>query len=54
MYQGFPREYKYTLGQDMKRDSISFDVHGGFGKMYQLFGNDMNKIINELNEVLAT
>jgi len=20
--QGFPREYKYTLGQDMKRDAI--------------------------------
>ena len=26
---------------------------GGKGKMYQLFGNDMNEIINELNEVLA-
>ena len=26
---------------------------GGIGKMYQLFGNEMNEIINELNEVLA-
>ncbi len=26
---------------------------GGRGKMFQLFGNDMNKIIEELNEVLA-
>ena len=34
-------------------DSIPFDAKGGRGKMYQLFGNDMNEIINELNEVLA-
>jgi len=26
---------------------------GGRGKMYQLFGNEMNEIIKELNEVLA-
>jgi len=26
---------------------------GGRGKMNQLFGNEMNEIINELNEVLA-
>ena len=30
-----------------------FDAKGGKGKMYQLFGNDMAAIINELNEVLA-
>jgi type I restriction enzyme R subunit len=30
-----------------------FDAKGGKGKMYQLFGNQMNKIIDELNEVLA-
>ncbi len=34
-------------------DYTPFDSKGGLGKMYQLFGNDMNEIINELNEVLA-
>lgn len=29
------------------------DEKGGRGKMYQLFGAEMNDIINELNEVLA-
>ncbi|WP_178989032.1 type I restriction-modification enzyme R subunit C-terminal domain-containing protein [Winogradskyella schleiferi] len=30
-----------------------FDAKGGKGKMYQLFGNQINDIINELNEVMA-
>ncbi|NPE28345.1 DEAD/DEAH box helicase family protein [Methanococcoides sp. SA1] len=34
-------------------DYTPFDAEGGRGKMYQLFGDDMNEIINELNEVLA-
>lgn len=34
-------------------DYNPFDVHGGRGKMYQLFGNEMQTIINELNEALA-
>ena len=34
-------------------DYTPFDAKGGRGKMYQLFGNQMNDIINELNEVLA-
>lgn len=34
-------------------DYTPFDSQGGRGKMYQLFGNEMNEIINELNEVLA-
>ena len=34
-------------------DFTPFDGQGGRGKMYQLFGNEMNEIINELNEVLA-
>lgn len=34
-------------------DYTPFDVHSGRGKMYQLFGNEMEQIINELNEVLA-
>ncbi len=29
------------------------DAKGGKGKMYQLFGKEMNEIIEELNEVLA-
>lgn len=34
-------------------DYTPFDEKGGRGKMYQLFGVEMNDIINELNEVLA-
>lgn len=34
-------------------DYNPFDAHGGKGKMYQLFGKEMNTIIDELNEVLA-
>jgi type I restriction enzyme R subunit len=34
-------------------DYTPFDSKGGRGKMHQLFGNEMNDIINELNEVLA-
>lgn len=30
-----------------------FDAHGGMGKMYKLFGDDMDSLINELNEALA-
>jgi type I restriction enzyme R subunit len=30
-----------------------FDAAGGKGKMWQLFGEQMDEIINELNEVLA-
>ena len=34
-------------------DYTPFDAQGGRGKMYQLFGDQMDGIINELNEVLA-
>nr|WP_283162199.1 type I restriction-modification enzyme R subunit C-terminal domain-containing protein [Elizabethkingia ursingii] len=34
-------------------DYTPFDSKGGRGKMYQLFGNEMDSIINELNEALA-
>mgnify|MGYP001300971001 FL=1 len=34
-------------------DYTPFDSQGGKGKMFKLFGNKMNDIINELNEVLA-
>jgi len=34
-------------------DYTPFDAEGGKGKMWQLFGEGMNDIINELNEALA-
>jgi type I restriction enzyme, R subunit len=34
-------------------DMSPFDAQGGLGKMYQLFGADMDQLIDELNEVLV-
>lgn len=34
-------------------DYTHFDAQGGRGRMYQLFGDEMKKIIEELNEVLV-
>ena len=34
-------------------DFTPFDAEGGRGRMYQLFGEEMDGIIDELNEVLA-
>lgn len=34
-------------------DYTPFDAKGGRGKMYQLFGDEMEEILDELNEVLA-
>jgi type I restriction enzyme, R subunit len=34
-------------------DYTPFDAEGGLGKMYQLFGDGMNEIIDEMNEALA-
>jgi type I restriction enzyme R subunit len=34
-------------------DYTPFDAIGGKGKMWQLFGEDCDRIIEELNEVLA-
>jgi len=34
-------------------DYTPFDSQGGRGKMYQLFGDTMDEIINEMNEVLV-
>jgi type I restriction enzyme, R subunit len=34
-------------------DYTPFDAQGGIGKMHQLFGEDMNSIIQELNEALV-
>ena len=30
-----------------------FDAQGGLGRMYQLFGDQMDNVINEMNEALA-
>ncbi|MGB9940190.1 DEAD/DEAH box helicase family protein [Methanosarcina sp.] len=35
-------------------DYNPFDTLGGRGRMYQLFGDEMNMVISELNEALAT
>jgi len=40
----------------LERDDLDlapFDASGGLGKMWQLFGEDMDRIIDEINEVLA-
>ncbi|RLC11423.1 MAG: hypothetical protein DRH43_04160 [Deltaproteobacteria bacterium] len=40
----------------LERDDLElapFDANGGLGKMWQLFGEDMDRIIDEMNEVLA-
>ncbi|MCI5059846.1 MAG: DEAD/DEAH box helicase family protein [Alphaproteobacteria bacterium] len=40
----------------IERDALElspFDAHGGMGKMYKLFGDEMDSLINELNEALA-
>jgi type I restriction enzyme R subunit len=34
-------------------DYTPFDAKGGRGKMWQLFGDEMENIINEMNEALA-
>lgn len=34
-------------------DMAPFDAKGGMGRMYKLFGDDMDRLINELNEVLV-
>ncbi len=40
----------------IERDDLEmapFDAQGGLGKVYQLFGNRMDGLLDELNEVLA-
>ena len=34
-------------------DYTPFDANGGRGRMYQLFGKDMEEVIDELNQVLV-
>ena len=42
----------FHLGRD-DLDMAPFDGKGGLGRMYKLFGNRMDDVIDELNEVLA-
>lgn len=45
-----------TQSFHLERDDLEyapFDGLGGLGKMYQLFGGDMDAIINEINEALV-
>ena len=45
-----------TTSIHIERDDLDmapFDAKGGLGKMYQLFGEKMDAVINELNEALA-
>jgi len=34
-------------------DFAPFDAHGGLGRMHQLFGDEMDSLIDEMNEALA-
>jgi len=42
----------YYIGRD-DLELAPFDGKGNLGKMYQLFGAEMNQVLDELNEVLA-
>lgn len=35
------------------REYAPFSQEGGLGKVYQLFGDELNDILDELNEALA-
>ncbi len=40
----------------IERDDLEtapFNAQGGMGKMYQLFGDQMDEVIDKLNEALA-
>ena len=38
---------------DFASDYAPFDGKGGVGKMYKLFGDEMDPIIDEMNEAFA-
>ena len=42
----------FHIGRD-DLEMAPFDARGGLGKMHQLFGDQMDEVIDELNEVLA-
>ena len=41
----------YVLFRDL--EFAPFDAQGGLGRMYQLFGDRMDRVINELNDALS-
>ena len=43
----------FHLGRD-DLDMAPFDGQGGLGRMYQLFGDEMDGVIDELNQALAS
>jgi len=44
----------YAISVHPACDSITrFDAKGGLGRMYQLFGDGMDELLNEMNEALA-
>jgi len=45
-----------TTSIHIERDDLDmspFNARGGLGKMHQLFGNQMDDVIKEMNEALA-
>ena len=42
----------FHIGRD-DLDMAPFDAKGGMGRMYALFGDQMDPVINELNEALG-
>ena len=45
-------EISFTIERD-DLEMAPFDVNGGLGRMYALFGDGMDEIMSEMNEVLA-
>ena len=42
-----------TVPEDDDFELAPFNREGGLGKVHQVFGNELNKLIEELNEVIA-
>ena len=45
-------EISFTIERD-DLEMAPFDVNGGLGRMYALFGDGMDEIMSEMNEALA-
>lgn len=48
-----PETIKAGKAKVIDLEMSPFDGQGGLGKMYKLFGADMDNVLDELNEVLA-
>ena len=54
MAGGDPRPHRHQRRVEMDDLELSpFSQKGGLGKAYQVFGNELEPLVNELNEVLA-